>query len=66
MLKFPSGKHDDQCDALGLIGRMVDEMLVRKSKIAPRHKQEYRTNTIILPGLNDKIERKKYQTFRKY
>jgi predicted phage terminase large subunit-like protein len=27
MLNFPAGKHDDQVDALGLIGRMLDTMV---------------------------------------
>lgn len=61
MLKFPKGKYDDQVDALGLIGRMVDEMVVKKTKIPSRHKQEYRSNTIILPGLNDRINKKRFQ-----
>ena len=27
LLTFPAGKHDDQVDALGLIGRMLDELI---------------------------------------
>jgi hypothetical protein len=26
LLSFPAGKHDDQCDALGLIGQLLDIM----------------------------------------
>lgn len=66
MLKFPNGKYDDQVDALALIGRMVDEMVVLKTKIPSRHKQEYRTNTIILPTLNDRIEKKRFPNYRTY
>lgn len=28
MLSFPAGKHDDQVDALGLVGQLLDRMLV--------------------------------------
>ena len=27
LLSFPAGKHDDQVDALGLIGQLLDEMV---------------------------------------
>jgi hypothetical protein len=27
LLGFPAGKHDDQVDALGLIGQLLDQML---------------------------------------
>ena len=27
LLMFPAGKHDDQVDAIGLIGRMLDTMV---------------------------------------
>ncbi len=27
LLSFPAGKHDDQVDALGLIGQLVDHMV---------------------------------------
>lgn len=33
LLSFPAGKHDDQVDALGLIGQLLDDMFMRqKSK----------------------------------
>jgi hypothetical protein len=28
LLSFPAGKHDDQVDALGLVGQLLDKMLV--------------------------------------
>jgi predicted phage terminase large subunit-like protein len=36
MLTFPAGKHDDQIDALGLIGRMLDTMVGGKRPFAPQ------------------------------
>jgi predicted phage terminase large subunit-like protein len=40
LLVFPAGKHDDQVDALGLVGRMIDEMIpayVPKAATKPKH-----------------------------
>jgi predicted phage terminase large subunit-like protein len=34
MLTFPAGKHDDQVDALGLIGRMMDTMVSGRKHVA--------------------------------
>jgi len=36
MLTFPAGKHDDQIDALGLIGRMLDTMVGGRVPRAPQ------------------------------
>jgi predicted phage terminase large subunit-like protein len=30
LLSFPAGKHDDQVDALGLIGQLIDDMITRE------------------------------------
>ncbi|MXX90249.1 MAG: phage terminase large subunit [Boseongicola sp. SB0675_bin_26] len=38
MLKFPLGKHDDQVDALSLIGRLIDRMSTGKAKEGPGEK----------------------------
>jgi hypothetical protein len=27
LLSFPAGKHDDQVDALGLVGQLLDQMI---------------------------------------
>ena len=35
MLTFPAGKHDDQVDALGLVGRMLDTMIGGKAARPP-------------------------------
>lgn len=44
LLVFPAGKHDDQVDAFGLIGRMLDELIPAskpKDKPDPRNKSGY-------------------------
>lgn len=38
LLSFPAGKHDDQVDALGLVGQLLDKML-NGSKPAPKPKR---------------------------
>lgn len=35
LLSFPAGKHDDQVDALGLVGQLLDVMLVGEKPKAP-------------------------------
>ena len=35
MMNFPAGKHDDQIDALGLIGRVLDTMVSGRTPRAP-------------------------------
>lgn len=36
LLTFPAGKHDDQVDALGLVGQLLDAMITRKPKADPQ------------------------------
>jgi predicted phage terminase large subunit-like protein len=56
LLAFPNGKYDDQVDAFSLIGRMIDDMMVKKNKRqGSKTEYEYKTNMIMLPGLKDKI-----------
>jgi len=45
LLVFPAGKHDDQVDALGLIGRMLDDMIpATVPKVnKPREHRDYRS-----------------------
>jgi hypothetical protein len=38
MMKFPNGKHDDQIDVLGMIGRMLDTMIAGKEAPEKRSK----------------------------
>jgi phage terminase large subunit-like protein len=40
LLNFPAGKHDDQVDALGLIGQILDRM--NKGAAPPKTDQEIR------------------------
>jgi hypothetical protein len=40
LLNFPAGKHDDQVDALGLIGQVLDRM--NKGTALPNADQEIR------------------------
>jgi hypothetical protein len=37
-LSFPAAKHDDQVDALALIGQLIDRMVAGKVPPIPRHK----------------------------
>ena len=46
LLSFPAGKHDDQVDALGLIGQLLDMIAVGempKSSEKQKPKSDYRT-----------------------
>jgi predicted phage terminase large subunit-like protein len=46
LLMFPAGKHDDQVDAFGLIGRMIDELIPASKPKAPeaaKNTSGYRT-----------------------
>jgi hypothetical protein len=35
LLSFPAGKHDDQVDALGLVGQLLDQMSNGEKTAAP-------------------------------
>lgn len=59
LLSFPSGKHDDQVDALGLIGRMLKEMVKRVEKTPEKEEYDYKSSTIILPGLDVRSNKSK-------
>jgi len=51
LLKFPTGKYDDAVDAFGLVGRMLDEMVVRLEKKRQKEQYEYKSGVVMLPGL---------------
>lgn len=38
LLSFPAGKHDDQVDALGLVGQLLDRMIAGRAPDAPAKK----------------------------
>ena len=47
LLSFPAGKHDDQVDALGLVGQLLDKMLRGEhpdKPEAPKNDSGYRTH----------------------
>jgi predicted phage terminase large subunit-like protein len=48
MMGFPAGKHDDQVDALGLVGQLLDVMVPpsRPKPAAPTAPSDYRSNRI--------------------
>ena len=35
LLSFPAGKHDDQVDAIGLIGQLLDQMVAGQAPKKP-------------------------------
>jgi hypothetical protein len=35
LLSFPAGKHDDQVDALGLVGQLLDKMANGRKPVMP-------------------------------
>jgi predicted phage terminase large subunit-like protein len=43
LLSFPAGKHDDQVDALGLVGQLLDKMIVgrKAARIGPVVRDRY-------------------------
>lgn len=65
LLKFPTGRYDDAVDAFGLIGRMLDEMMMRVEKVKKKDDYEYKSGTIMLPGL-DGLKSKKKSEFKKF
>lgn len=65
LLAFPSGKHDDQVDALGLIGRLLDDMRIKAAPKAKLEKDEFRSNMIMLPALNEDVSNSNKRSFNK-
>jgi predicted phage terminase large subunit-like protein len=47
LLSFPAGKHDDQVDALGLVGQLLDYMVAGKAlpePAGPQKQNDYRSS----------------------
>jgi hypothetical protein len=42
LLSFPAGKHDDQVDALGLIGQLLDQMV---AGVKPKEPEKPKVDT---------------------
>lgn len=55
LLAFPSGKYDDQVDALSLVSRMLRDMYKTVEKDKKLAEYDYRDGKVILPGLEKKI-----------
>lgn len=52
MMHFPVGVHDDQVDALGLVGQLIDKMSTKAPTVAPQPKHVVRTlGDVIAPPL---------------
>ena len=48
LLSFPAGKHDDQIDALGLVGQLLDQMVLgQKPKKAEKPKPDSASRTAV-------------------
>jgi hypothetical protein len=43
LLSFPAGKHDDQVDALGLVGQLLDKMMAgrRPDIVKPKRRLDW-------------------------
>ena len=57
LLSFPAGKHDDQVDALGLVGQLLDIMAHGSKPVLPepaKNPSGYRTHESV-PATNDWI-----------
>ena len=65
ILKFPAGKFDDAVDAFGLIGRMLDEMMMRVEKVNKKDDYGYKSGRIMLPGL-DSLKKQKKSEFKRF
>ena len=50
LLSFPAGKHDDQVDALGLVGQFLDRMTAGSEPIVWKPKLIPSPGYILLPG----------------
>ncbi len=55
MMKFPNGSHDDQVDVMGLIGRMLDTMIIGKEPV--KKKEIYLAKMPTLKQLTDQMDR---------
>lgn len=53
LMSFPVGVHDDQVDALGLVGQLLDKMGVGTRDKAPDTAPKPRPGTVMLPGAPD-------------
>lgn len=66
LLSFPSGKYDDQLDALSLIGRMLNDLLNRVENPREKEEYEYESGYVIAPGLDYKVNPEKPYGYKKF
>lgn len=50
LLSFPAGKHDDQVDALGLVGQLLDKMLTGRPEQVVAPERKLKPGQVMLPG----------------
>ena len=53
LLSFPAGKYDDQVDALGLIGQLLEVMMPGQVPVAPAKKRDSGYRTFDLGDVDD-------------
>lgn len=64
-LSFPTGTHDDQVDACSIVMRMLEEMVIKLVKPHKKEEYEYKSGTIMLPGLDEIVSLKKVGEFKR-
>ncbi len=58
LLSFPAGKHDDQVDALGLVGQLLDRFSPRQKPKSPEvpHHDAYRSASDDMPDVSSSVK----------
>ena len=55
LLSFPVGVHDDQADALGLVGQLLDKMEAGSPLVPNTPKPIGKTGQVYLPGAPEPV-----------
>lgn len=63
LLSFPAGKYDDQVDALGIIARMLKDMNIYVDIPKKLEMDDFRSNMLVLPGLDADLKDKRKNAF---
>src|SRR5262249_60175799 len=58
LLSFPAGKHDDQVDALGLVGKLLDRISAKQKPKPPEfaHDDDYRSASDDMPDVSSSVK----------
>src|SRR5215470_16070050 len=58
LLSFPAGKHDDQVDALGLVGQLLDRISAKQKPKPPEfaHDDDYRSASDDMPDVSSSVK----------